>query len=734
MGKFRNKFTGLFRCLTRRSSRRSSVNSSRSRTPEPLSRPQSSVPQSVSSSQGPPPADTPKGSVSIIPPKSIQGAMSTTDTDTARASVEPELAIEHVLCAQCQNSVTKSLILQSQKPSRGTEDFSQYISRAALEASAFGSTSTGTSAVACHLCSLILGKVQQHDNQQSVAETVPIHVALKVSRSGGVTLAIQSLEDARPRWLGELSVLSHADLEGSNASSDGNRGGKFSFPSQSSRTYQNAQLAKSLASEASFPLAREWLKQCLQKHPNCTEAARLATGRPTRLIDVGNDTGIDPRVVHMEYRNKSSELEYLTLSHCWGGATILRLLTDNIDSLAAGIPMSTLPKTFQDAIIITRNLGYRYIWIDSLCIIQDSLSDWRGCSASMGEIYGGSVCTIAALTARNSHDGGCFFDHARHPLFFRPCQITAGYWVEGNTNIATDLRTGLLPMPLHTRAWVVQERILAPRTLYYGSNGLAWECVECSATEAVPAGELSRFSPKTLFFGQWQLNNPNQYYDDWTGIQAAYTLCLLTKFEDRLVAISGVIKRLETLTGWKNSWGMWHERLLLDLLWFVESPSTRPKTKEYLAPTWSWLGVEGRIMTVLNTQEAASQWMAEIIDVGTQEDGQGYLKLRAMSRRVTVTTEGALNPGIERHAPKWEEVDWDRDEMDDVGNEICCILIVRIPDYLAHGGPAFDIGLVVSRKHAIGENWVRIGVFRQLREGNSLFPDDIVNAIDINIV
>jgi len=165
----------------------------------------------------------------------------------------------------------------------------------------------------------------------------------------------------------------------------------------------------------------------------------------------------------------------------------------------------------------------------------------------MGEIYANSICTIAALTARNSHEG-CFFDHARNPLLFRPCRILDRWYVEANSNVGIDLRMGLSPLPLHTRAWVVQERILAPRTLYYGFTGLAWECVECSATEAVPMGEVSRFSPKASFFGI-QKQTDEEKYGAWTDIQISYTRCLLTRFDDRLVAISGVIKRVEMLTG-----------------------------------------------------------------------------------------------------------------------------------------------------------------------------------------
>lgn len=357
----------------------------------------------------------------------------------------------------------------------------------------------------------------------------------------------------------------------------------------------------------------------------------------------------------------------------------------------------------------------------------------------MGDIYAGSVCTISALTARNAHEGGCFFDHARNPLFFRPCRLTEGWWVEGNPNVGPDLRVGLSPMPLHTRAWVVQERILAPRTLYYGSNGLAWECVECSATEAVPMGEVSRFSPKTSFFATQQHGNDlEKYYDQWTDIQIAYTRCSLTRFDDRLVAISGVIKRVEDITGWTNMWGLWKERLLQDLLWFVEEPTKgRPETAEYLAPSWSWAGIEGRVMLALGGSRQTHQWMAKVIDIGlVDHKKRGCVRLRAMTRAVTITKSAGwrLNPGIDKPSPKWEEVDWDPDVTlgaSDTVRDVKCILIVRVPDYLGHGTEAMDIGLVVAWHDT---EWARIGIFRQLREGSNLFEENSVDTMVLTIV
>jgi len=94
---------------------------------------------------------------------------------------------------------------------------------------------------------------------------------------------------------------------------------------------------------------------------------------PTRLIDVGpSDGSRQPRLRELKQRAR-----YLTLSHCWGGGKVAMTMTSNFDERCAAIPLESLSKVFQEAIHFTRLFGMRYIWIDSLCIIQDSSKDWE---------------------------------------------------------------------------------------------------------------------------------------------------------------------------------------------------------------------------------------------------------------------------------------------------------------------------------------------------------------------
>jgi hypothetical protein len=170
--------------------------------------------------------------------------------------------------------------------------------------------------------------------------------------------------------------------------------------------------------------AKRWLVQCSETHTLCKQTTPIKR-LPTRLIEVGaldsvnGDEGIS--VVRLRISaGLSLSTPYTTLSHCWGGKMPFMLVSSNIHHLMDKIVVSELPITFQHAIAITKRLGIRYIWIDSLCIIQDSEDDWRRESSTMNQVYQFGYCNIAAAAAANSSEG-CFFKRssiAIEPLIF----------------------------------------------------------------------------------------------------------------------------------------------------------------------------------------------------------------------------------------------------------------------------------------------------------------------------
>ncbi len=250
-------------------------------------------------------------------------------------------------------------------------------------------------------------------------------------------------------------------------------------------TYNQPLFETSTSTYGSLGMAKIWLNTCVSCHLKCTSEDHADTKTdcrsflPTRLIDVGaNDhhTRLCDRV------QIDSESKYMTLSHCWGRKMPKRLLTEDLPGMKQSIVINELPKTFQDAITVARYLGVRYLWIDSLCIIQDSEQDWERESSLMSQVYSGSYCNIAA-TAASDGSRGLFFE--RDTKLIRPIKVMmrntfynivdGGLWVR-NVEQA----------PLNRRAWVTQERILAPRTIHFALKQLFWECSGTTACESFP--------------------------------------------------------------------------------------------------------------------------------------------------------------------------------------------------------------------------------------------------------
>ena len=288
-----------------------------------------------------------------------------------------------------------------------------------------------------------------------------------------------------------------------------------------------------------------------------------------------------------------------------------KLLQDNILSMKDRIELSDLSKTFQDAMKIAQYLGLRYIWIDSLCIIQDSKEDWQKEAGLMGQVYSNSVCNISATGASDSSKG-LFFD--RHPLAIRPfrarvdgAQVKGSYYLF-NPRLWAD---GVDDAPLNRRAWVVQERLLSPCNLHFGSTQIYWECRQRLACEAYPA-----VLPKTL-----EPNDSNKLdtgrgarirdsrglpadpsldnYTLWGSIVATYTKGALSFESDKLVALSGIASQLQKVLGDQYLAGLWRNHFADQLLWTAEYALTRSRKStrphDYRAPSWSWAAIDGEI-------------------------------------------------------------------------------------------------------------------------------------------
>jgi hypothetical protein len=153
-------------------------------------------------------------------------------------------------------------------------------------------------------------------------------------------------------------------------------------------------------SEATYSMIRQWLVGCLRNHDGCKVEEGLDTlFVPNRLLHVASGSTIRLSIDH------PPSTQYLALSYCWGTPRIFSTTRENLEDHLRSISWSMLPKTFQHAIEITRAIGYEYIWIDSLCIIQQDAEDFTEQSGQMGDIYANASAVISADSALNVHEG-----------------------------------------------------------------------------------------------------------------------------------------------------------------------------------------------------------------------------------------------------------------------------------------------------------------------------------------
>lgn len=359
--------------------------------------------------------------------------------------------------------------------------------------------------------------------------------------------------------------------------------------------------SSSLDSPSTWAIPKLWIENCIGRHERCG-MARVANARlPTRLVHTGAGPGIRPRLVDGAHLPESTP--YVTLSHRWGDQKFLTLTTRTKDIFYRSVPAGALSPTFKDAMAAALRLGYHYIWIDSLCIVQDSTDDWAAESKRMGEYYSNSTCNLAASAASEAGGGGCFAE--RNPLAAQPC-IVRETWTNTSPQLSfyvhdsiDQFGAAVFGCELGTRGWVIQETLLAPRTLYFGHDQVFWDCLGHRACEAYPAlwigqsylNKLGRMT-EDMYPNNCVLENRLHKFLRWETLVQEYSSCSLTFPEkDKLVALSGIAKAFGDPADYLA--GLWPDNLGILLLWEPANGATRHKS--FIAPSWSWASINGGV-------------------------------------------------------------------------------------------------------------------------------------------
>lgn len=220
-------------------------------------------------------------------------------------------------------------------------------------------------------------------------------------------------------------------------------------------------------SRAHLETLRRWLIHCDQKHPDCRSVGKICL--PTRLIDVGSRAMPTIRL----YETQPDDcIEYFALSHPWGKPPHFCTTISNVNRYKQTIESCEIPATFKDAITITRNLGVRYLWIDSVCIIQGPGGDFSREAKRMEHVFSQAYCVLAASSARGQYDGFLKPRRRRNQVQLKGSGKSSVYISE----FIDDFDYFVLQSRLNQRGWVLQERALARRTIYFTSEQSFWEC------------------------------------------------------------------------------------------------------------------------------------------------------------------------------------------------------------------------------------------------------------------
>jgi hypothetical protein len=349
--------------------------------------------------------------------------------------------------------------------------------------------------------------------------------------------------------------------------------------------------------------AKDWFDDCLRNHNHDRDEAAT---RPSRLIAIGTADGSESiKLVDGSNTDKT----YLAVSYRWGAETLLTT-TGTFELFHTSIPWNQLPRTFQDAINIARELGIVHVWIDSLCIIQDSLVDWETESARMADIYKGALLTIMAASAADSQEG-----------FFRDRATTMGMVAlpyadaSGATELSVfvskalpSFKSFMSSAALFRRGWVFQERLMSKRKLIFGKYETYWECdgIVQSESKIQSRDEFELWYLKeNATFGVF--SDPLHKTDGvhgrtspaylWQNVVEQYSRCALTYEADRLPALSGLARTFARRFGGSYAAGLWQNQMPYTLLWFNSSWNTKETYEgEYRAPSWSWASTTGEVV------------------------------------------------------------------------------------------------------------------------------------------
>lgn len=316
------------------------------------------------------------------------------------------------------------------------------------------------------------------------------------------------------------------------------------------------------------------------------------------------------RLAHTHSREgiQTGTTPYVTLSYCWGSKDFefYKTTRANLDQGGRELPHDDLPRTFRDAFVIAKGLGVDYIWIDALCIIQDSIKDWNIESAKMPYIYSQALFCISADSSTNA-DGGCFNDDRSFDEWTEDPQVIHSSLSDAREStlfVYQAFITRRMPMtvrnaPITGRGWTFQERILSPRILHFTTEQVFWECREeylaQDDTLTWLTKEESSSSSQTLSgLVKYNRQVPPSLIRDWyLNIAKQSSRRTLTYAKDKLPAISGIATAYHGALRCSYIAGTWTYKLGYGLCWLQYYSHSAKPFQAHRRNSFSWVSADG---------------------------------------------------------------------------------------------------------------------------------------------
>lgn len=410
-----------------------------------------------------------------------------------------------------------------------------------------------------------------------------------------------------------------------------------------------------------------WLSKCLsESHKGCQQYRSQPGGdrqrlQPSRLLFLDPDHNTTVQLITVD---SSSRYSYVTLSHRWGSPDPPKLTRDpkatfSLASLEVGHPIASLPKVFSEAIRIVQHLKLKYVWIDSLCIFQDSDSDWEAEAGKMGDVYAGGVFNITALDCQNSE--GDLFPAQKDTLL--PVLPTSGASIHTGSRVGLpkqEFESDIIFSELLSRAWVYQEVLLAPANLFCTTEQMWWSCSGGTCSQTFPESiqqfhtassvEKSFSSLRREMSATNSMATPVSIAVGWMNILESYTNTSATRPDDRLVAIAGLASAYqscfpEALKEATYHSVVWSHEIWRQLLWEGRArpdasfPSSRFSTTHPM-PTWSCASYNGPI----KYQRTEDKSMLPVKLINLESSGLDKFGCATSLEQCTLHLRGALVP------------------------------------------------------------------------------------------